>query len=110
MGNKFPQLIAKLAITARYLAVPTMAFASSCPFPNIMTFYMEAFPNCTVENISDNYWTCPTPGHIHPVLGEPVVMDDNTFSVRSGVCPCDLYSMLNEDSKLNWSCYQDECY
>ena len=51
-----------------------------------------------------------------PVLGEQVVMDDNTFSNSSGVCPCDLYSMLSVDkisdifSKLNWSCYQDECY
>ena len=85
--------------------------ASSCPIPNIFAYYMERLPNCDVEYMSDKYWTCPTAGHIHPVLGEKVVYDDNTFSDSSGVCPCDLFSMLNEDkvsdvySKLQWSCY-----
>ena len=85
-----------------------MAYALAVP--NIMAFYMEALPNCTVENMSDKYWTCPTPGHIHPVLGEQVVMDDHTFFDRSGVCPCDSQSMLSMDNildiylKLNCGC------
>ena len=77
---------------------------------------MDSLPNCTVANMSDKYWTCGTPGHIHPVLGDQVVLDDSSFSDRSAVCPYDLQSMVTEDKiagicgNLNWGCYQNDCY
>ena len=64
---------------------------------NIMAYYIDALPHCTVAKMADKYWTCGTSGHIHPVFGEKVINDDLTVSDRSAVCPHDLQSKLTED-------------
>ena len=64
---------------------------------NIMAYYMDSLPHCTVAKMSDKYWTCGTPGHIHPVLGDKVIINDLTISDRSLVCPYELQRMVTED-------------
>ena len=83
---------------------------------NIMAYYMDALPHCTVDKMADKYWNCGSPGHIHPVFGDKVIHDDLTESDRKKVCPHDLQSKLTEEKiadlccNFNWGCYNRSCF
>ena len=63
---------------------------------NIMAYYMDALPHCTVDKMADKYWNCGSPCHIHPVFGDKVIHDDLTESDRKKVIPHDVQSKLTE--------------
>ena len=77
---------------------------------------MDDLPHCTVDRMKDKYWNCGSPCHIHPVFGDKVVNDDNTFSDRKKACPQTLQSKLTEGkiidlcANLNWGCYNRNCF
>ena len=82
---------------------------------NIMAYFMESLPHCTVEKMKDKYWNCGSPCHIHPVFGEKVYNDDNTSTDRKQACPHNLQIRLTEKKfidlggNLSWGCYQRDC-
>ena len=83
---------------------------------NIMAYYMDDLPHCTVDRMKDKYWNCGSPCHIHPVFGDKVIHDDNTISDRKNVCLHNLQSKLTEGkiadlcSNFNWGCYNRSCF
>ena len=60
---------------------------------------MDALPHCTVDKMTDKYWTCGSPSHIRPVFGDKVIYDDLTVSDGSKLCPLrsDAYIRLTKE-------------
>ena len=74
-----------------------MLSASSCPNNNPLAYFIDRLPDCDIKAMSDMYWTCNSMGHIHPVLGNKVIYDDDTLAESAGSCPVDLFVMLTDD-------------
>ena len=91
--------------------------APSCTSNNLTAYFMDRLPDCNIKEMGNKYWTCNSMGHIHPVLGNKVIFDDNTLAESAGSCPVDLFTLLTDDKvsetvtpNIYWSCYLEECW